>query len=191
MGNPYQQEQNNMAAAFAAEQEALEKAAEQKAIREAMDEAKQSGVNLDQQTTASTSNLPSKADYDQLDDLPDLDQADVVPVNLLAGYWTPAKVGEYKNLFFNYVGSRTVLDQKTGETFELECVFFLERDAEGKAQQVANGSVKLCTAFAQAAPKRLTPFRVTYLGKVKNSTNSNMSDNWRVEPLKLKKRWVY
>ncbi len=104
----------------------------------------------------------------------------------MADYWTPATVGESKKLFFDKIGDRKVLDQKTGEVLELECAFFLEqiKNQNGtKVKSISNGSKKLVSAIEGNDIQRGTPLLVTYLGKKKNVSNIYMSDQWSIKPL--------
>lgn len=125
--------------------------------------------------------------YDISKELPDLEDSEALPFDLMADYWTPVAVGESKKLFFDKIGVRKVLDQKTGEILELECAFFLEqiKSSKGETQikSISNGSKKLVSAIEGNDIQRGTPLLITYLGKKKNATNSNMSDQWSIKPL--------
>ena len=61
-------------------------------------------------------------------ELPDLDQAEVLNVDLMDDYWSPAEAGETKKVFFQKIDTRKVLDQQSGEVIDLECAFFMEKD---------------------------------------------------------------
>ena len=119
--------------------------------------------------------------------LPDLTKATEVPVDLSSDYWTPDKEGEFKLVFFQEIKDSTCLDQQTGEQIELPCAFMIEQKEDRSMQLVRNGSKRLVGAFEDAMEdgkiEKGTPLKITYLGKQKNSTNSNMSDRWSIRPL--------
>jgi hypothetical protein len=127
--------------------------------------------------------------FDLTQGLPDLDESETLPFDLMADYWTPTAIGESKKMFFDKIGIRKVLDQKTGELIELECAFFLEQVKDGKGnvevKSVSNGAKKLVSAIEGNDIHRGTPLLVTYLGKKKNVSNSQMSDQWSIKPLIL------
>jgi hypothetical protein len=118
-------------------------------------------------------------------DLPDLEDATTIPVDLTANYWTPQRAGESKRVFFDSVRMRPVLDQQTGEILELMCAFFFEK-TEGDIKTISNGSKRLVGIFEGGQFERGTPFLITYLGKKKNATNGFQSDSWSVHPLQIK-----
>lgn len=173
-----------MAEAAAHKAEVERKQREAEAIKKAQDEARNAGAYQESNSeTAVTKNAAD--DFANIGQLPDLGKSEVIPIDLMTDYWSPEKVGEFKNLFFNKIGVREVADKNTGEAFELTCAYFFERGEDGSAKQITNGSVRLVTALQRANCERLTPFRITYMGKQRNTTNSNMSDSWKVEPLKI------
>lgn len=116
--------------------------------------------------------------------LPDISEADVMPFDLMADYWTPEKSMESKRVFFDKIASRLVLDQQSGEHIDLECAYFIEVTKDG-AKTVSNGSKRLVGAIEANNIQRGTALLITYLGKKKNSTNQYQSDNWSVKPLRL------
>ena len=109
-----------------------------------------------------------------------LDSASVMPIDLMADYWTPENVGEAKRCIFTKVENVSTIDQQSGEMIELECAFFVT-PVDGKLQSIRNGSKKLVSAV-QNLPAN-TPLLITYKGKVKNKSNGFKSDNWSVQPL--------
>lgn len=127
--------------------------------------------NQDTQEMAAITNLPS------------LSAAEVVPIDLLTGYWTPEQPGETKRVFFLEVRERDVLDTESGEVVQLPCAFFLEEKGPGDYQTICNGSKRLLGAFDKGNVKKHTPFEITYKGKEKNATNQFKSDHWSVKPL--------
>ena len=108
------------------------------------------------------------------DNLPSLDDAQELPIDLCGNYWSPEKAG---------VLSATNPD----ELIDLDCAFFLERKADGTVQTITNGSRRLVGILEQyienGALKKGTPLKITYMGKRKNKTNNFQSDNWSVKPL--------
>lgn len=121
-------------------------------------------------------------------DLPDLSEAEEIPLDLMADYWTPTVMNETKRVFFDCVKPRQVLDNATGELMELQCAFFFERSASGEVKTISNGSKRLVGIFEAGNIQRGTPIVITYLGKKRNTSNSFMSDNWSVKPLILKQQ---
>jgi hypothetical protein len=117
--------------------------------------------------------------------LPNLENAQQVPFDLMADYWTPEVPGESKRMFFDRIGVRGVKDLTTDEVIELECAFFLEQ-VNGEVKSISNGSKRLVGAIQANGIKRGTPLEVKYLGKKKNKTNSFQSDSWSVKPLIIK-----
>lgn len=125
--------------------------------------------------------------FDLRSRLPDLDKAEVLPLDLMSDYWTPEKEGETKRVFFQRIGIRDVLDQETEEVFQLECAFFVEK-VKGDIKSVVNGSKRLVGSIEANNIQHGTPLQITYLGKRNNSTNAYKSDNWSIKPLIVKKR---
>lgn len=120
--------------------------------------------------------------------LPNLNEAQVDPVELSGEYWTPEKEGESKRVFFAGLVEESVLEMESGETRQLVVAKFVEQ-RDGQLRAVRNGSRRLVGIFEQFANtvKPGDAFEITYLGKKKNSTNSFKSDNWSVRPLTFKK----
>lgn len=124
-------------------------------------------------------------------DLPNLKEAQEIPIDLCGNYWTPESEGESKRVFFVEIKPQTVLSANgTGELIELECAFFLEQTEEGSIQTVINGSRRLVGILEQyvinGAIKQGTPLLLKYNGKRKNKTNNFSSDNWSIRPLQIK-----
>lgn len=136
-------------------------------------------------------NAVSVVDFSRL---PNLNEAQVNPVELSGEYWTPEKEGESKRVFFAGLVEESVLEMESGETRQLIVVKFVEQ-RDGQLRAIRNGSRRLVGIFEQFAnPDNPNPtvkigdaFEITYLGKRKNSTNSFKSDNWSVKPLTFKK----
>jgi len=118
------------------------------------------------------------------EEFPDMDNTDVAPIDLMSEYWTPKVAGEKKKVVFAHFGEMEVLDQKTNPPSPqmLKCAFFYEKQGE-HIKCVSNGSKRLVGALESLHLAPGTLLQVEYLGKKKNSTNSNMSDDWSVKPL--------
>lgn len=123
--------------------------------------------------------------FDLVNHIPDLKNSQVMPIDLTSEYWTPDKVGEEKRVFFVELGICDTVDQETGENIALECAFFLEQDNNGEIKQIRNGSKKLVGALISNRVKYGTPLLITYMGKKKNRTNSRLSDQWSIKPLRV------
>lgn len=116
--------------------------------------------------------------------LPDIENAEVAPFDLMADYWTPEKPGENKRVFFDKIGTRFVKDLNSDGLIELECAFFLEQK-DGEVKSVSNGSKRLVGAIESNQIKRGVPLLITFLGKTKNKNNNFQSDSWSIKPLKI------
>jgi hypothetical protein len=125
--------------------------------------------------------------YDLLEELPNLQGAKILPIDLTSEYWTPEKEGETKLCFFQDIKSSSYTDEQTGETIELPCIIFLEQKETGELKTFRNGSKRLVASLQSAMNSGKivagTPLRIEYLGKQKNSTNAFKSDIWSVKPL--------
>jgi hypothetical protein len=122
--------------------------------------------------------------------LPNLQEAEEVGIDLTSEYWTPEKEGEIKLGFLIGVEDSTYVDESSGVSTELPCVHFLEQLKDGSTRVVRNGSKRLVGTIEDAVRsnkiQQSTPIKIEYLGKVKNKNNSRMSDNWSVKPLVVK-----
>lgn len=118
--------------------------------------------------------------------LPDLDNAIEVPLDLMADYWTPESKGESKKVYFDRIEERQVRDQEDPNiTLTLLCAFFFEKTGGAPARSISNGSKKLVGLLQELKLARGTALNITYLGRKKNATNQYSSDNWSVRPLIL------
>ena len=119
-------------------------------------------------------------------ELPDLDQAEELNVDLMDDYWSPEEPGESKKVFFQKIGTRRVLDQQTGEVIDLECAFFMEKDPKtGNYRTISNGSKRLVGALQANGVTKGMPLMITYKGK-KKTQGGNSCDNWSIRPLVFK-----
>lgn len=125
------------------------------------------------------------------DDLPDLEEADALPINLTSEYWTPAplengqKEGESKRLFFSHIEDQEIVDKDNGNVSILPTAFFLEK-RNGTILTVCNASKRLVGAMQNNNIQRGTALLITYMGKQKNKNNSFLSDFWSIKPLIVK-----
>lgn len=122
--------------------------------------------------------------------LPNLDDAQELPVDLCGSYWTPEDAGESKRLFFVEVKPQKVISATNpDELIYLDCAVFIE-NKDGEVQTVINGSRRLVGAIEQCIDSgrisKGSPISVTYMGKRKNKTNGFSSDNWSIKPLIIK-----
>lgn len=116
-------------------------------------------------------------------ELPDLDQAEELNVDLMDDYWSPEEPGESKKVFFQKIDTRRVLDQQTGEVIDLECAFFMEKDPKtGNYRTISNGSKRLVGALQANGVTKGMPLMITYKGK-KKTQGGNSCDNWSIRPL--------
>lgn len=117
--------------------------------------------------------------------LPDLDEAEELPLDLMSEYWSPSLPGEQKRVFFDGIRTRPVQDQQNPEVvIDLTCAYFFEK-VNGEVKTISNGSKRLVAAIENNGILRGTPLAITYQGKKKNATNGFSSDNWSVKPLIL------
>ena len=118
-----------------------------------------------------------------LDKLPNLDELEVAPIELVGEYWSPETVGESKRVVFNDFSTQTVIENATGESRDMNIVRFLEC-ANGEWRLIRNGSARLVGQFEQMARdlKKGDAFLITYLGK-KKTTTGKLADSWSVKGL--------
>ena len=120
------------------------------------------------------------------EDLPDLDTAAIIPLDLSSAYWTPLNKGESKRVYFDRVETVQYSDpQDEDVVIELETAFFFEK-VNGVTKRFSNAGKRLVAVFQNNHLERGTPVLITYLGKKKNSTNQFLSDDWSVKPLMIK-----
>lgn len=141
-------------------------------------------------TTEETAELRPRAtlsiptiDLMSMKEMPNLEEAAVLPLDLSSEYWTPLNAGEAKRLLFVKIEDTQVQDiNDASVVLNLPCAFFLEKSSDG-VKQIRNGSKRLIAALENLSGG--TPLLVTYRGKIRNKTNSFSSDNWSVKPLML------
>lgn len=133
-----------------------------------------------------TENKALVQSFDLSKELPNLEDAKVLPMDLSSEYWTPETPGESKLCFFQEIKLSTYTDTNTGETIDLPCVILLEQK-DKVLKTIRNGSKRLVAsiedAITQGKVAQGSPLKIEFLGKEKNSTNANKSDRWSIKPL--------
>ena len=108
---------------------------------------------------------------------------------MCGNYWSPVNPGEFKKVIFLDIKPQKVLSQSNGELIDLDCVIFAEQNENGDLTTTMNGSVRLVGAlqpyFEDGIIKKGTMLKITYMGRKKNKTNANSSDNWSIKPLRI------
>ena len=62
------------------------------------------------------------------DNLPSLDDAQELPIDLCGNYWSPEKAGEFKKIFFVEIKPQKVLSATNpDELIDLDCAFFFRK----------------------------------------------------------------
>ncbi len=119
-------------------------------------------------------------------DLPNLDEAPDIGVDLVSTYWSPEEIGEKRRMFFTHFAIAEYTDEESGEVINLECVYFVEMINDVKTS-ISNGSTRLVSAIKSAVKSLgVKPFQameITYKGEKKNATNSYKSDTWSIHIL--------
>lgn len=119
--------------------------------------------------------------------VPNLQSAQILPVDLTSEYWTPTEDGESKRCFFQDIKDSVYVDETSGESIVLPCVIFVEQDKDGNLKTFRNGSKRFVASMESALKSHQivqgTPLLIQYLGKRKNSTNAFKSDTWSIRPL--------
>lgn len=140
--------------------------------------------------TTAPENLPIKADTQfqtvDLENIAALHEAEAAPFDLMSDYWSPENVGEERRVLFDRIQAMGVVDQATGEVVDLNCAFFFyQENKDAPIKQIRNGSRRLVGAIENFNLQRLTPLSIKYAGKKRNKSNSNLSDNWIITPLRV------
>jgi len=129
------------------------------------------------------------ANLDAQKSLPDLSKSKkhFVPLNI--DYWSPEKAGEEKLVYIHSIGSHDVPDLETGEIKTLQCVMMIEKQKDTvkrfiNASRVLVGNIQDAISRGEIVPKTtLTPVSITFLGSMKNRSNSFSSNRWQIVPL--------
>lgn len=127
--------------------------------------------------------VPSASVFDQ--QLPDLNQAKVSPIELTSEYWTPNGIGEKRRMFFFDLRTEQSVDMQSGQMIDLMVVYFIEPQPNGSKKVVRQASRRLTAVFSNysATIKPGMAFEIEYLGKEKNKNNAYFSDRWAVRPI--------
>jgi hypothetical protein len=107
----------------------------------------------------------------------DIDQYKPTGLNLVALYWSPTAVSESKKLIFIEVKHIKHLIEETAEEKILPTAVFVDPFTK---EVIHQASTRLVSVFEREEPEPGTPFYIEYKGKIKNSTNAYMSDNWAI-----------
>lgn len=123
--------------------------------------------------------------------LPNLHDLEASPRELSSEYWSPEAEGEYKVGVVLEIKPE-IYEDKDGVEIELPCVIMLSQESDGTFSTIRNGSKRLVATIENSVANGTlifgqTPLRITFSGKKKNKTNSNLSDRWSVKPLILTK----
>lgn len=113
--------------------------------------------------------------------LPDLNEMEVLPIDLVQDYWTPESAGESKRLFFKGIVEETKKDEQTGEPYEAEVAYFIEQLEDGSHKQIINQSVRMVSTMKTIEPG--TPVQITFTGKKRTQSGHNI-DTWHISPLR-------
>jgi len=129
-----------------------------------------------------------------INSLPDLSLAIESPLDIAGTYWTPTAIGEYKRGVILSVQSSIYprVDENTGEITDLNllCVVMGVQNPDLSLEKVSNGSKRLVAIIQRSIDNQdiipgITPVQIKYQGKIKNSTNSYVSDAWSIKILTL------
>lgn len=114
--------------------------------------------------------------------LPNLSQAKLNPVNIIAEYWTPKLIGETKRMYFVGIREEKCKSFNSDELVDVECASFIEMN-DGIKSLVRNASRRLLSAIENNDIQQGTPLEITYLGEVQNAKNSLKGASWSIKPL--------
>lgn len=125
-----------------------------------------------------------------LNDLPNLHEAEASPRELSSEYWTPENENDYKVGVIIEVKEETYVNEESGEAIILPCVIMLAQNTDKTFSTIRNGSKRLVATVQSALENKdviagQTPVKITYVGNQKNKTNGFKSDRWSVKPLIL------
>ena len=71
-------------------------------------------------------------------DLPSLEDAQELPIDLCGNYWTPEKPGEFRKMYFVEIKPQKVLSATSpDELIDLDCATFLEQMVRCRRLQMA------------------------------------------------------
>ncbi|MCP1384869.1 hypothetical protein [Runella salmonicolor] len=140
-------------------------------------------VQIERAASSPIMNVPT-VDIMAMKEMPNLENAEVLQLDLSSEYWSPLNAGESKRVLFVKIEETLVQDVNDANVvISLPCAFFLEKDANG-VKQVRNGSKRLVAAL-ENVPQGI-PLLITYKGKIQNKNNAFKSDNWSVKPIMIR-----
>lgn len=154
------------------------------------EEVKDDGPLFNQTTTIEKSNNNGLMTVDLMgDELPDLDEGEIIPLNMVSNYWTPETPGENKRVYFDCLQMEFFKQQggEEDEVIELEAAYFFQK-VNGVQVKFCNASTRLVAEIKKNHIQRGMPILITFMGKKKNSTNQYKSDMWAINPIRIKIR---
>ncbi|SHK93679.1 hypothetical protein SAMN05444266_101646 [Chitinophaga jiangningensis] len=123
----------------------------------------------------------SVVEMSSIENMPDLDDAVVVPIDLMAEYWEPAAIGESKKVYFHSVAPQMFPDfNDPSVEVEIDCALFYEK-TKGEVKPWRNASKRLVSLLNGLTQGSVV--QITYLGKKKNKKNSFESAVWSIKPI--------
>ena len=111
----------------------------------------------------------------------DLTKLERSGLNLVATYWSPQNKDESRKLVYIETKVLKHINEETGEEKLLNTCVFVDPATK---EVIHQSSARLVGVFEREMPAFGECFDIQYLGKIKNSTNAYMSDNWAVYRLK-------
>ena len=128
----------------------------------------------------------SLVDPSDISNLPNLEVAEELPVEISTEYWDPETIGEKRRGIFVGFITRSARDfENPNITTELECAAFI--CPEGKeVKRFCNGSKRLVSVFKNGDFLNLA-VQIEFKGEEKNKTNQYKSQIWSIKPLIVKK----
>lgn len=124
-------------------------------------------------------------DLDTAKELPDLDNAEVMPMELSSEYWEPQGEGEVKRVVFSHIEDSSMPKRDAPGEFTLVPTAFFYEKRDDSIVLIRQASKMLVAAIQNNAVRRGTPLMIVYTGK-KKFKNGNLGDSWSVKPLLIK-----
>jgi len=127
-------------------------------------------------------------EYNELN-LPDLNHGILIPVNMVDEYWKNEEEGETRRMFFDRIETIKLppYDDPTCDDLEKfeDVAFckFIERNEDGSTTTVSSAATRLVSFFNDPPRPRLSAWEITYVGKIKNSSNNFFSSKFSIMPL--------
>ena len=124
-------------------------------------------------------------DLDTATELPNLEDAEVMPLELSSEYWEPGVEGEVKKVVFSHIEDASMPKRDAPGEFALVPTAFFYEQRDGSIVLIRQASKMLVASIQNNAVRRGTPMQIIYTGK-KKFKNGNMGDTWSVKPLLIK-----